>query len=145
LVLDDLHVIDDAALYALLARLVQFAPPSFHLVLSARVDPPLPLNRWRAQGQLNELRQQELCFTVAEATTFLEQSLARPLAAEAVVAVHKYTEGWPVGLRLAALALRGHADPTAFLADVATNSDRFALDYLRDDVLAHQPEAVQAF
>jgi LuxR family maltose regulon positive regulatory protein len=146
LVLDDLHAIDDAAIHALLARLVQFAPPTFHLVLSARVDPsPLPLNRWRAQGQLNELRQSELCFTVEEAAVFLEQSLGSPLVGESVAAVHKYTEGWPVGLRLAALALRGHGNAAAYLADVAANSDRFALDYLRDDVLDQQPEAVQKF
>lgn len=145
LALDDLHAIDDSAIYALLARLIQFAPPSFHLTLSTRVDPPLPLNRWRAQGQLNELRQAELCFTLEEASAFLEKSLASPPTEEVVAALHNYTEGWPVGMRLAALALRGHTDPTAFLTDVAANSDRFALDYLRDDVLDQQPEAVQEF
>jgi LuxR family maltose regulon positive regulatory protein len=145
LILDDLHFIDNTAIYALLARVVQYAPPTFHLVLSTRVDPPLPLNRWRAQGWLNELRMQELSFTVAEAASFLEKSLASPLSAEAVAALHRYTEGWPVGMRLAALALRGHADPALFLTDVAANSDRYVIDYLRDDVLEQQPAAIQQF
>lgn len=145
LVLDDVHVIDDPAIHAVLGRVVQFAPPSFHLVLSARIDPPLPINRWRAQGQLNELRQAEMCFTLEEATAFLEKSLASPPTAEAVAALHKYTEGWPVGLRLAALALRGHADPAAFLKEIAAQSHRYAVDYLRDDVLHQQSDALQEF
>lgn len=145
LVLDDIHTIDDSAVHAVLARLVQFAPTSFHLVLSARIDPPLPFHRWRAQGQLNELRQRELCFTPEETGAFLEQSLTSPPAAEVVAALHTYTEGWPVGLRLAALALRGHDDPTAFLKEIAAHSHRYAVDYLRDDVLDQQPEALQEF
>ncbi len=145
LVLDDLHLLDNVAIYALLARLIQYAPPTFHLVLSARVDPPLPLNRWRAQGLLNELRLQDLYFTVAEASTFLTQNLANPPTAEVVATLHKYTEGWAVGLRLAALALRGHADPTIFLADIAANRNRYIIDYLSDDVLEQQPVEIQQF
>lgn len=145
LVLDDLHQIDDAAIHVLLARLVQHAPPTLHLVLSTRMDPPLPLVRWRAQGWLNELRQQELFFTVEEAAAFLTRSLGSAPAPEIVVAVHKYTEGWPVGMRLAALALRGHGDPAAFLVDVAANSDRYVIDYLGENVLDQQPPEIQHF
>lgn len=145
LVLDDLHLIDNAAIYALLARLIQHAPATFHFVLSTRVDPPLPLNRWRAHGWLNEVRQQELYFTMEEATTFLAKNLGSPPPTEISATLHKYTEGWPVGLRLAALALRGHADPALFLADVAANRNRYVIDYLRDDVLDQQPAAVQEF
>jgi LuxR family maltose regulon positive regulatory protein len=145
LVLDDLHFIDDSTIYTLLRCLVHKAPPAFHLVLSTRVDPPLPLTRWRARGEMNELRLHELNFTLEETTAFLEKNLARPLKVEAVTAIQKYTEGWAVGLRLAALAMRGHSDATAFLADVAANSNRYVMDYLRDDVLAQQPEAIQRF
>lgn len=145
LVLDDLHEIDNSSIYALLAHLVQSAPPTLHLVLSTRIDPPLPLARWRAGGWLNEVRQQELHFTLAEAEAFLEQSLPLPPTAELVEAVHNYTEGWPVGLRLAALALRSQADPAQFLGNVAANSDRYVIDYLCDDVLDQQPSAIQHF
>lgn len=145
LVLDDLHLIDNAAIYALLADLVHHAPATFHLVLSTRIDPPLPLTRWRARGWLNEVRQQELSFTVEEATAFLVKSLESPPPPEVSAALHKQTEGWPVGLRLAALALRGHADPVLFLADVVANRNRYVIDYLRDDVLDQQPAVVQEF
>jgi len=146
LVLDDYHVIEDKAIHAVLARLVQFAPSSFHLVLGTRVDPyHLPLNRWRARGWLTEVRQQDLCFTTVEAAAFLTNVLPRPVSHETVTALHTYTEGWPVGLRLAALAMRGHANSAAYLADIAANRDRYVMDYLRDDVLDQQPEDVQTF
>lgn len=146
LVFDDWHAIEDAATHTFVARLVQFAPPAFHLVISTRFDPlQLPLNRWRAQGWLTEVRQRDLCFTLDETAAFLQHSLAGATPTETVTALYGYTEGWPVGLQLAALALRGHPDQAAFLADMAANGNRFALDYLRDDVLAQQPEAVQAF
>jgi LuxR family maltose regulon positive regulatory protein len=146
LVLDDLHALDDPAVYALLARLVQFAPPSFHLVLSVRVDPlQLPLIRWRAQSWLNELRQQELSFSLEEATSFLTHTLPQPPSHDLVATLHRYTDGWPVGLRLATLALQGYPDPAAFLANTVFNRSRFALDYLRDEVLDQQPQAMQEF
>ena len=66
LVLDDLHFVDDAAIFVFLTRLVQNAPSTFHLVLNTRVDPPLPLNRWRAQGHLHEVRLHDLSFTLGE-------------------------------------------------------------------------------
>lgn len=145
LVLDDLHVLDDPAVYPFLTRLVQRAPPHFHLVLITRVDPPLPLNRWRARGELNEFRLYDLCFTVDETTTFLSGHLDRQPATEVVVKLHELTEGWVVGLRLAALALRGESDYAAFVAGFAANSNRFIVDYLVDDVLDDQPPAVQEF
>lgn len=145
LVLDDLHLLNDTAIYALLTRLIQHTPPTLHLILSTRVDPPLPLHRWRAQGWLNELRLQELFFTVEETALFLEKNSTSPPPAELVATLHKYTEGWPVGVRLAALALRGHADLAGFLANVVANSDRYVIDYLRDDVLDQQPAVIQHF
>jgi LuxR family maltose regulon positive regulatory protein len=145
LVLDDLHQVDDPATYALLERLVRNAPAQLHLVLSTRLDPPLPLNRWRAHGWLNELRQQELYFTHDEAAVFLAASLPDHLSPDIIAALHAYTEGWPVGMRLAALALRGHPDPAALLADVAANSDRYAIDYLGEVVLDRQPPPLRHF
>jgi LuxR family maltose regulon positive regulatory protein len=145
LVLDDLHVVDDPAIYAFLTRLVQRAPPHFHLVLITRVDPPLPLNRWRARGEINEFRLYDLCFTVEETTTFLCSHLDSPPTTEVVAKLHELTEGWVVGLRLVALALRGESDYGAFVASFEANSNRYIVDYLVDDVLDDQPPAVQEF
>ncbi|MCC6170137.1 MAG: hypothetical protein IT329_23160 [Caldilineaceae bacterium] len=145
LALDDLHLIQDAAIYALLARLITHMPPCLHLVLISRLDPPLPLSRWRARGQVHELRLRDLSFTLAETTDFLRQSLTVPPPAATIATLHERTEGWAVGLRLAALALRPQADYAAFAAQIEAEHSRYIVDYLVDDVLERQPPAVQRF
>jgi LuxR family maltose regulon positive regulatory protein len=145
LVLDDLHLIDEVVIYTFLARLIQHAPPQFHLVLITRVDPPLPLNRWRGQGHLQELRLHDLCFNLAETSAFLRMNLERPPTEEMAATLHERTEGWVVGLRLVALALRGESDYSAVVAGFEANSTRYIIDYLMDDVLDHQPPGVQQF
>jgi LuxR family maltose regulon positive regulatory protein len=113
------------------------------LAVSGRADPPLPLARLRARGQLAELRAAELRFTTDEAAALL--GVAGPvLPNTAVVALTARTEGWAAGLQLAALSLRGHADAAGFVA-AFSGSHRFVLDYLADEVLDGQPGPVRAF
>ncbi len=145
LVLDDLHLVNATAVFAFLARLVRHAPPQFHLVVITRVDPPLPLNRWRARGDLNELRLHDLCFDLTETTAFLRMSLAEPMAPDLIAQLHHLTEGWVVGLRMAVLAMRDERDYAAFVTGFAANSNRYIIDYLMDDVLDQQPPSVQQF
>lgn len=145
LVLDDLHLVDDAGVYAFLTRLIQRTTNRLHLVLITRVDPPLPLSRWRAQGQLNELRLNDLGFTLAETTSFLGKNLERVPDVDLIALLHQRTEGWVVGLRLAALALRDQRDYAAFVANMKATSTRYIIDYLVDDVLEQQPAGVQQF
>ncbi|MBE0695442.1 MAG: LuxR family transcriptional regulator, partial [Anaerolineaceae bacterium] len=161
LVLDDYHAIDskpvdssksiDAALNFLLKHL----PPQMHLVITSREDPPLPLARLRARGQLAELRAADLRFTPAEAAEFLNQVMGLNLSAENIAALETRTEGWIAGLQLAALALQGtismqgHQDSASFIQSFTGRSGtefrRFILDYLVEEVLQQQPESVQAF
>lgn len=145
LVLDDLHLISDNAIYSFLARLIQLSSRQLHLVLITRVDPPLPIHRWRAQGQLNELRIRDLGLTLDETTTFLRTNLEKMPSATIVATLHELTEGWAVGLRLVALALRGANDYTAIVAGFQANSNRYIIDYLVDDVLDKLPPSVQQF
>ena len=67
LVLDDYHVITDTRVHEQLEFLIGYLPPSLHLVIAGRYDPPLPLARMRARGQLTEIRADDLRFTPAEA------------------------------------------------------------------------------
>ncbi|NJN81695.1 MAG: AAA family ATPase, partial [Caldilineaceae bacterium] len=145
LVLDDLHVIDDPGVYAFLTGLVQNAPRQFHLVLITRVDPPLPLSRWRARGYVNELRMRDLSFTLDEARIFLTENLDEPPPDELVATLHQRTEGWAVGLWLARLALRGQKDLTLVASQMDSVGSRYIVDYLVDEVLDHQPTEVQEF
>lgn len=138
LVLDDYHVIENAEVHAALAFCLDNLPPSIQLVIATRSDPPLPLARLRARGQLCELRAEDLQFTAAEASAFLRETMGLAVSAEEVVALEERTEGWIAGLQMAALSLRHRGDARAFLAGF-TGSHRFVLDYLTQEVLDRQP------
>ena len=113
------------------------------VVLASRSDPPLPLARLRARGQLTEMRVAELRFTPAEAAELLQQA-ASALPDASVVALAARTEGWAAGLQLAALSLRGQDDASAFVA-AFTGSHRYVLDYLAEEVLDRQSGQVREF
>src|SRR5439155_2974116 len=120
--------------------------PRLQLVVAARAEPPLPLARLRAQGAVTEVRAADLRFTREEAAAFLTEVMGMPLSAEAIQALEARTEGWIVGLQLAALSLQGRpAEGIAPFIAAFTGSHRYVLDYLIDEVLLRQPEAVQTF
>ena len=143
-VLDDYHLIDAAPVHGSVVFLVERAPPGLHLVLASRSDPPLPLPRLRAGGQLAELRADELRFTPDEAAALLREAAGAELPGAAVAALTARTEGWAAGLQLAGLSLRGHADPAGFVATFS-GSHRYVLDYLAQEVLERQSEQVRGF
>jgi ATP/maltotriose-dependent transcriptional regulator MalT len=144
LILDDYHVITDASLQRALTALVEHAPPHLHLVIATRADPPWPLARLRARGQLCEVQATHLQFRTEETSDFLHSVMGLPLSAEAIATLESRTEGWITGLQLAALSLQGRSDVTQFLEEF-TGSHRHLVDYLTEEVLARQPEAVQSF
>ena len=134
-------------MHASLGFLLEHRPPGLHLVLASRSDPPLPLARLRASGQLAELRAAELRFTAGEAAALLQQIAADPggTPSDAIVAaLAARTEGWAAGLQLAALSLRGQPDADRFVA-AFTGSHRHVLDYLAEEVLERQSEQVRTF
>jgi LuxR family transcriptional regulator, maltose regulon positive regulatory protein len=133
LILDDVHELTAPDPLHGLSALVRDHPPGLQLILTGRTDPPLPLGRMRLHGQLCEIRAEQLRFTLAEAQTMLAAAevVARPDQVHLLVA---QTEGWPAGLRLAALSLRGSADPDRFLSDFVGNS-RAISDYLVSEIL----------
>ena len=147
LVLDDYHLIGAEPVHASAEFLLEHRPPGLHLVLASRTDPPLPLARLRARGQLAELRAADLRFTPGEAAALLAPVVAGPeveLPEAAVTALAERTEGWAAGLQLAALSLRGHDDAAAFVA-AFTGSHRYVLDYLAEEVLERQDKQVRMF
>jgi LuxR family maltose regulon positive regulatory protein len=144
LVLDDYHLIDTQPVHASVEFLLEHLPPGLRLVLAARADPPLPLARLRARGQLAELRAAELRFTAEEAVDLLHQAGGPDLPAAAAAALAERTEGWAAGLRLAALSLRGQQDPAGFVA-AFSGSHRYVLDYLAEEVLDRQAEQTREF
>ncbi len=143
-VLDDYHVITGESIQRGMAYLVEHLPPQLHLILATRADPPLPLARLRAQGQLSEVRTAQLRFGAAEASAFLQAVMGLDLEASAIATLERRTEGWIAGLQLAALSLQGRTDVSAFLT-AFTGTHRFVLDYLSEEVLVRQPAPVQTF
>src|SRR5437868_2930850 len=144
LVLDDYHMIDAKPVDIALTYLVEHLPPQMHLVIATREDPQLPLARLRAQGQLIELRAADLRFTPSEAAEFLNQVMGLNLSAQDIAALEDRTEGWIVGLQLAALSMQGHQDVPGFIRAFA-GDHRYIVDYLVEEVLQRQPEPVRSF
>lgn len=144
LVLDDYHHITNPRIHRLIAQLVRQAPPSLRIIINTRVDPPLGLGRLRARHSLTELRAHHLQFSVAETQEFLGHVLAEPVDTAMIELLHERTEGWIVGLRLAALTMRSGQVETV-LRNFSDYSNRYIMDYLMDEVLAHQPSEVVDF
>jgi len=144
LVLDDYHAIDSTAVDTILGFLVEYLPPHVHVVIVTREDPPLPLARLRAGGQLTELRAEDLRFTLDESARFLDDTMGLELSKDRVAALDARTEGWIAGLQLAALSMQDRDDLDVFIGSF-TGSHRFVLDYLTDEVLRKQPEDTRNF
>ena len=144
LVLDDYQAIHTLPIHQQVAFLLEHQPPRMHLVIASREDPPLPLSRLRARGQMVEMRQADLQFTAEETADFLRQAMRLELSAPEVAALHQRTEGWVAGLQLVALSLRGRADAPRLIQSF-TGSHRYVLDYLIEEVFQRQPAGVQDF
>ncbi len=153
LVLDDFHVIQDRFILQVLERLVTNLPQPLHLVLITREDPPLPLAWLRANNVLTEIRAGDLCFSNPEADRFLTDVMGLSLSQADIAVLEKKTEGWIVGLQLAAIAMRSpqsplsiqdQITPSRFIATLS-GSHRFILSYLTEQVLGRQPEEIQRF
>jgi len=143
-VLDDYHTIDSPSIDEALTFLIDHLPPQLRLVITTREDPSLPLARLRARGQLTELRAADLRFTPAEAAEFLNHTMGLDLSAADIAALEDRTEGWIVGLQLAALSVRDRADRSGFIAALS-GSHRYILSYLTAEVLDRQPAEIRQF
>jgi LuxR family maltose regulon positive regulatory protein len=142
LVLDDYHLIDATPVHQALAFFIERLPRQLHLVIATRADPPLPLTRLRARGELTELRGPDLRFTLDETSAFLIERRGLAFTIDDVAKLHMRTEGWAAGLQLAAAAARGCGDLAAFVATF-NGGTRFVMDYLVDEVLNRLPAHMQ--
>ena len=150
LVLDDFHLLSEQAISSSFTYLLEHMPPQLRIMLASRSDPPLPLARLRARGQLLEIRTTQLRATDEESATFLRKIMGVRLSDEELAVVQQRTENWLVGLQLVGLSLQG--DPPTIhqvtsrdlLSEIGGNQE-FILDYLTDEVLHQQPPAILDF
>lgn len=144
LVVDDYQFIVEHAVQETMAYLLDHIPPTMHILIATRADPPLQLGRLRAHGQMLELRTQDLRFNPNEATEFLNTVMQLGLSAEDIHTLEERTEGWVVGLKMAALSIQGRSDVREFI-QAFSGSHRYVLDYLVEEVLKRQPPYIQTF
>ncbi len=144
LVLDDYHVIEEPAIQEQMTFVLDHRPAQLRVVISGRTDPPLPVARLRARGELVEIRAADLRFSSGEASAYLNEAMNLALKPEDVSALEARTEGWIAALQLAALSLQGRDDVSGFIRTFA-GDDRYVVDYLVQEVLEHQPEPVRQF
>ena len=144
LVIDDYHLIEDQTIHQAMDFLISYLPSQMHLVIISRADPPLHLARLRGQGQLLEVRMDDLRFHKEECARLLKQILDSQVSEPDQARLLARTEGWVTGLQMAALSLQGHEDTSAFI-DSFSGSHRYILDYLIEEVLQQQSEEVRTF
>ena len=144
IVLDDYHLIDSKPVHDVINFLIEYLPPTIHMVITGRADPPLPISRLRVRGEVNEVRTSQLRFTNKELHSYLNDVMGFDLPSEGVAALEARTEGWIASLKLAAISMQGRKDRPEFISEFS-GSHRYVIDYLVDEVLARQPEEVQTF
>jgi LuxR family transcriptional regulator, maltose regulon positive regulatory protein len=141
LVIDDLHELHSPEALAQLTQLLTDLPGDVHAVLATRRDLRLRLHRLRLAGELAEIRAAELRFSERETRELLDAS-GIALSEAGAALLHRRTEGWAAGLRLAVISLAGHPDPERFVAEFS-GSDRTVAEYLLAEMLERQPDDVQ--
>ena len=141
LVLDDLHLLTDPKVLDGLDYVLRNTGSGLRLLVAARMDPPLPLHRYRLAGELTEIGASDLAFTIAEAGELMARH-GCTLTADSLECLTRRTEGWAGGLRLAAMSMDAHPDPDQFVKELITD-DSAVTGYLVAEVLNPQPPAVR--
>jgi LuxR family transcriptional regulator, maltose regulon positive regulatory protein len=147
LVLDDYHLLTNTEIHAAVSFFLENKPILVHAIIISRQDPLLPLSRWRARGQVNEIRLNNLRFTPEEVGDLLNEHLKLGLSSAGLSALESRTEGWIAGIQLAAITIqqeKASGSPEEFVQAFA-GDNRYIMDYLMDEVLSRQPQAVHSF
>jgi LuxR family maltose regulon positive regulatory protein len=142
-VLDDYHRIRAPEVHHALRQLLRYPPPRLHLVLLTRSDPPLALGRLRLGQRITEIRAADLRFDLEETRILLQDRAGRPLDDALLQTLQARTEGWAIGLQLAAISLQSQTSEQ-LLAHFG-GSHRLLAGYLVEEVMGTLAEAVTAF
>ena len=147
LVLDDYHVIIAPRIHETVSFVLEHLPATLHVLIVTRGDPPLPLARLRAGGDLHDVQAVDLRFSQEETAAFIRQNVGIQLSSETIALLDAHLEGWAAGLRLLALALQGRTTPREVESVVGSfaGTHRPLQDYVVREVLQAQPERLQDF
>jgi LuxR family maltose regulon positive regulatory protein len=141
LVLDDYHLVTEESIHSTLAYLLDHIPATLQLVLVTREEPPLPLARYRARGQLREFHASDLRFTFEETNLFLNEIMGLNLSAAQIKSLEGFTQGWAAGLQMTGISIQSNSKQSISNA----NERQFISDYLLTEVFSNQSKETQAF
>ena len=144
LVLDDYQFVTEEGSHDSVAFFLEHLPENIHVVISGRSDPPLPLGRLRAKGEMNEIRAEQLAFLEDEADCLLNEKMGLGISPDDLSVLLERTEGWPAGIYLASLSLQNKEDKHAFIESFS-GSNRYIVALLGEEVLAGLTEDVRQF
>lgn len=144
LVLDDYHVISEAAIHEGMMFLLHSLPPNVHVVIASRAHLPFPLARLRTQEEIVELYTESLRFTRQETNEYVRRKHRIKLSDRDIIALESRMEGWIAGLQLATFSIHDRKDLSDFLRNVSGNH-RFIFEYVLEEVFTRLPEEVQSF
>jgi LuxR family transcriptional regulator, maltose regulon positive regulatory protein len=142
-IVDDFHFAAAAAAPDMTDLVERWPAETVQLVLASRFDPPLRQHRLRMSGQLGEIRDRDLYFSLPESRDLLANFGVQISDADLAL-LHQRSEGWPAVLQMAALSLRGTTDP-ARLARVLEVRSQDTADYFISEVLEQQPPELAQF
>ncbi len=144
LVLDDYHEITNPLIHDALSFWLDNQPPNFHLVITSRNEPPLPLPRMRVRRELTEVDMGDLRFSQQETAVFLNQLMQLDMSDSDVAQLGQITEGWVASLQLASISLKNSSDHASFIQSFK-GGNRYIVDYLVSEVLNQQPPEIREF
>lgn len=144
LILNDYETITSTECHATVEFLVEYAPENLSIILLSRLDPPLPLARWRARGQLLEIRTDALRFSINEIRDFFVKIIGVELTNDEIKTIEERTHGWAASLHLLSLSLPSLSYKERFF-QALDNSLSHIIDFLADEVLAQLPDDTRCF
>ena len=144
LVLDDYHVVTSADIHEFVIFLITHLPSHVRLVLTSRIDPPLPLPRLRSRREVTDITEEDLRFTPEETSGFLTEVMGIQLEGDQIERIQERTEGWIAGLVLAALSVQASDGNSAVIDEIA-GDHHFIFDYLAQEVLLQQDQQTRDF
>ena len=146
LVLDDYHLIEEPEIHRQMTFLVEHGPPSLHLIMLSRTEPPLPLSKWQVKGWLQALHASDLAFSESECGAFFNDYMGLDLDAASVQRLWHRTEGWAAAMQLTALSGSGHLDRTTATGVIEYGGDSKQInDYILTEILERQAPELRDF
>jgi LuxR family maltose regulon positive regulatory protein len=144
LILDSFETIASARVVAQLNYFITNMPKNLRLVIASRTQPKFQLSRFRAQGDVLEIKRKDLVFNYGEAAVFLRDVIGLKLEPDEIAKLVRNTEGWVTGLRFFGLALYAAKDPARHLGHL-DGCQREVRDYLSDMCLSGLSDETREF